>query len=73
MGVSFAAVLGLRRVGFDFAQPTMVAWHTLFGGLDEACSKGFSPLQLCVKALKYLLQTKPYFSCATPLRYIQVL
>jgi len=44
----------------------VVAWHTLFDELELVRSEGFSPLQLSVIALKCLLQTKPYFSCVSP-------
>jgi len=44
----------------------VVAWHTLIGGLDSVRSEGtLVPLQLGVRELKFLLQTKSYFSCAT--------
>ncbi|EDX73950.1 hypothetical protein MC7420_5830 [Coleofasciculus chthonoplastes PCC 7420] len=31
-----------------------MAWHTLFGGLDSACSKGFSPRLVYFPSLSHL-------------------
>ncbi|MEQ9239026.1 hypothetical protein [Coleofasciculus sp. E2-BRE-01] len=66
--LTFGFSSGVRE-GFAYVpQPNLLAWHTLIDGLELVRSEGFSPLQLGVIALKCLLQTKPYFSCVSPLQ-----